>query len=369
MSNNYDLNSILDAIDEINDSQKKKSFTLDSVNIDQIKEENSITLDSVNIDQIKEENSINEGLLPITEKLILEAEEYSKKFKNNSSVFAAPFEDVLILDKEYSEKNLEIVNLEQIKNLIIDDLYSALSKKVKKNTLKTIFDLRQKINELEKIIETLSINKINEDSVQENIKINLNKSVKEHNINEEHLINENSLLLDDKHSINEEDEDVSKVTIKTLKIQNSLIKDFERNEKKLRLKIIDLEQDISLLGNKKINIVQNSDSVEKVNKLDQSTPKIERESIFYRENYERLIIENNDFKKKLINSKQQITNFKNNITELEDAFENLNNIISKNSITKINEFTKKITTGPESSPKDSQKLVLSTPQIFDKDIK
>ena len=109
--------------------------------------------------------------------------------------------------------------------------------------------------------------------------------------------------------------------------------------------------------------------MEKVNKLDQSTPKIERESIFYRENYERLIIENNDFKKKLINSKQQITNFKNNITELEDAFENLNNIISKNSITKINEFTKKITTGPESSPKDSQKLVLSTPQIFDKDIK
>jgi len=353
MNNNYDLSSILDAIDEINDSKKKKS----------------ITLVADNTDQIKEENLINEDLLPITEKLILEAEEYSKKFKNNSSVFPVTFEDVLILDKEYSEKNSEIVNLEQIKNLIIDDLYSTLSKKIKKNTLKTIFDLRQKINELEKTIETLSTNKTNEDSAQENIEINLNKSVKEHNIGEEHLINEDSLLLDDKHSINEEGEDVTKVTIETLKIQNLLIKDFEINEEKLRLKIVDLEQDITLLGNKKINIVQNPDSVKKINKLDQSTPKIERESIFYRENYERLIIENDDLKKKLINSKQQITNFKNNITELEDAFENLNKIISKNSITKINEFNKKVITGPESLQKDSQKLVLSTPQIFDKDIK
>ena len=41
-------------------------------------------------------------------------------------------EDVLILDKEYNEQNLAIFNLEEIKLNIIDNLYSSLSKKVKK---------------------------------------------------------------------------------------------------------------------------------------------------------------------------------------------------------------------------------------------
>ena len=111
MNKVYDLKSILNAIEEINSKKKNKP----------------ISFVSTNIDTTQEDIVVNDGILPITEKLILEAEEYSKKFKNNSSVFPVTFEDVLILDKEYSEKNSEIVNLEQIKNLIIDDLYSTLS--------------------------------------------------------------------------------------------------------------------------------------------------------------------------------------------------------------------------------------------------
>ena len=65
MNNVYDLNSILSAIEDINSKQKKKSilFVSNSTN------------------KIKENTSLNEGVLPITEKLILEAEEHSKKAK------------------------------------------------------------------------------------------------------------------------------------------------------------------------------------------------------------------------------------------------------------------------------------------------
>ena len=86
MNNVYDLNSILSAIEDINSKQKKKSilFVSNSTN------------------KIKENTSLNEGVLPITEKLILEAEEHSKKAKKKTIVLTAITEDILILEKEYN---------------------------------------------------------------------------------------------------------------------------------------------------------------------------------------------------------------------------------------------------------------------------
>ena len=130
MNINYDLNNILAAIEEIN--TKKKNKTISPV--------------SKNIINVKEHTSTNDGVLPNTEKLILEAEKHSKNFKKNTLVLETRNEDVLILDKEYNEENSEVSNSEQINNNIIDNLYLSLSKKVKKNTLKTIFDLHKQIN-------------------------------------------------------------------------------------------------------------------------------------------------------------------------------------------------------------------------------
>jgi len=334
MNKVYDLKSILNAIEEINSKKKNKP----------------ISFVSTNIDTTQEDIVVNDGILPITEKLILEAEEHSKKFKNDTlipstitedvlvlptiteDVLVLPTitEDVLVLDKEYNEQNLEIINLEQIKNLIINDLYSTLSKKVKKNTLKIIFNLRQKINDLEKTIETLSTNKINEDSAQDNIKINFKQ-----NVNEEHLINEDNTEINEEFLNNEIESDLSEDTIKTLKHQNSLIKNFEKNETKLRLKIVDLEQDIILLGNKKINIPNKiaSSDIE----FNQPITKIKSELFFFKENYEKLIIINDDLKKKLANSQNRIVTFENNIKEIESTFEILRNTLSKNSVIKLND--------------------------------
>jgi hypothetical protein len=324
MNNVYDLNSILSAIEDINSKQKKKSilFVSNSTN------------------KIKENTSLNEGVLPITEKLILEAEEHSKKIKKKTIVLSAITEDILVLDKEYNATNLETINFEEIKKNIIDDLYSSLSKKVKKNTLKTIFDLRQKIYDLEKKIEVINFNKIDQDFVQDQNLDSINE-------NKEHLINE-EVSDKDEHLINQEDDaDFSETTIKTLKIQNSLIKDLEKNEEQLRLKIVDLEQEISIFTKKETNVIKdipddakafkrNNLSSENMGSQSFNTNE-QTELFFFKKNYEKIIIDNDVLKKKLSISKERIIIFEKNIKELESAFENLNNILSKNSIIKLNE--------------------------------
>ena len=407
MNNIYNLESILNAVEDINSGPKKKI----------------VSFDSNNFDKPKKKNPTTEEVLPITEKLILEAEEHSHRLKKNTYVTeqAEPIkekpilinkeqlrkpeinsldslnkiedvlildkEDILILDKEYNDQKLETINLEEIKNIVIDDLYSSLSKKVKKNTLKIIFDLHKQINDLEKKIEVLKTNKIHIDYTQVNGSSNLNENnehlinedklelneehlISEDNVelNEEHLINENNFETNKEHLNSETENSLSEDTIKTLRQQNSLIKKFENNEEKLRLKIVDLEQNITLLGNKTINFDHNISLNRKENELSGSISKTKSESIFYRDNYERLIIENNDIKKKLVNAKKQIFDFEKNIKELENAFENLSNIFSKNSIIKLNEPPKDSSTFV-SSEENSQKSKLTSIQRVDKNKK
>ena len=252
MHNSYDLNNILEAIESINQGQIKKNNFIESNKSKDIKEEKEII-------------TVSDGILPSTEKIILEAELYSSKIKKNSSMQTTLPEDVLILNEEYNEKNLDTIDLKKIKLNIIDDLYSSLSKKVKKKTLKTIFDLHKNISELKNQIEVLKINKTSENitqvSSEKNLKINDDdlKKNKEHLINEEPLINKENLEQEKEHLINEDSEylltgqnnnNLSTEVIETLKLQNLIIKRHEKNEEKLRFQIIDLEQDITILSKK-----------------------------------------------------------------------------------------------------------------------
>ena len=76
---------------------------------------------------------------------------------------------------------------------------------------------------------------------------------------------------------------------------------------------------------------------------------------FYKENYENLIIENNEIKKKLSNTKQQVEAFEEIKKELVLTFKNFNNVLSKNSIIKLNESFSKITTKLVSSDNYTKK--------------
>lgn len=339
MFTSYNLNSILDAIEDINNNTKKKSKPSELINVEIVKK--SITG--------------NEDILPVTEKLILEAEEYSNKLKIKSLITPILTEDILILDSEYKEPDIKILTLEEIKLNIIEDLYSSLSKKVKKNTLKVIFDLRQQISDLEEQIRNISPNKTDNIDSKDNSSLRINK---------EHLINEN-ITENDEYLINKDDDSLPDSVIKTLKTQNSIINKFERNEEKLLLKIVDLEQDLSLLNNKKTNMNKNVSEVsirESNDKFDyqieapvQHNSKTERDLNFFKENYERMIIENNEINIKLSNSKESIIIFEKNIKELQEGFDNISNILSKNSVIKINDPLAKIYTNINHTKKDKLK--------------
>lgn len=225
MYTNYDLKSILVAIESINTKTKKKKTSPQLIHVE----------------QIKKNFFVNKEVSPITEKLILEAEEYSNKFKNIPLSTEPSAEEVLVLDNELNINEAQIRNLEEIKLNLVNDVYSSLSKKIKKNTLKTIFDLRLKINNLEEKITEINLYKKNIDIQNDH---NPKKKI-------EHLINEESTEKEEKFILDSENDNLPDTVVKTLKLQNSLIKNFENNEEKLRIKIVDLEQDISLLNNKK----------------------------------------------------------------------------------------------------------------------
>jgi len=225
MNDSYDLNSILNAIEDINSIKKKQ------INFNEKKE----------VEKIKKKISSNNEVLPITEKLILEAEEHSNNLKKINLNKPITTNDILVLNNEYKEQNLDLIDLEEIKIGIINDLYSSLSKKIKKNTLKTIFDLRHKINTLEKENKILKIDEKNKLFVPADSTVN----DKEHFINEENF-NSDSEFFNENPNNNLSDE-----IIKTLEFQEKRIKKFESNEETLRLQIVDLEQDLNLLKKNK----------------------------------------------------------------------------------------------------------------------
>jgi 3-deoxy-D-manno-octulosonic-acid transferase len=66
--------------------------------------------------------------------------------------------------------------------------------------------------------------------------------------------------------------------------------------------------------------------------LELKSIKIERESKVYKENYERLIIENNELKTRLKITKEQIVNYETNKLDLLSALNQLNEILSKSNI-------------------------------------
>ena len=138
----------------------------------------------------------------------------------------------------------------------------------------------------------------------------------------------------------------------SIEMLNKKIFDLNKKETTLRNKIIDLENDKNILkANNKINWQKNYEyikistaeklksiykQVEEQKKLfidfKDCSDKAERDSNVYKENYERLVIENNDLKTRLKISKEQIVNYEANKKNLLSALNQLNDILSKSNI-------------------------------------
>ena len=324
-----DLSSILDAIHEINLKPKRKKFNYLA---------SQAFTPKINKDSI----------IPFdVDKIIKEAEEYKQKSK-----FKPTQVDITLNKNKDTESRNYNKNLEDIQEQIIEDLYLKFKNKVKKNTLKTIFNLHLKIKDLEKKLENLKIKNIN---FQNTSKLILkNEVVESSKIQDKSIIDLDNVLSKNKNILKDE-------VVKSFKIQDSTInvlnekKDiYKKTEEKLRLQIIDLEQNNTILlsTNKKLNEFKNNNSslnnmrelLKSIYKqveqqkiifinLKKYSMKKEQDSFFFKENYEKLIVENNNVKKRLAIAKEQIVIFESNKLDLLSSIDQLNEILSKTNTT------------------------------------
>ena len=241
---------------------------------------------------------------------------------------------------------------EETRVQIIDDLYSKFTKKIKKNTLKIIFDLNLKIKGLEKQLENYQIK--TDQSIYKDKLIHKDEAI-ESLETQDTSITTPSKQLDNKNILKDE-------VILSLKRQeltivdlNKKIKSFKTAEEKLRFQITDLEQDKTILlknvekfeekknyqetiNDTKETLISIYKQVTKQKKiflnLKSYSTKIERDFNFYKENYEKLIIENNDFKNKSIVAKEKIVSYENNKLDLLSSINQLNEVLSKSNVIK-----------------------------------
>ena len=136
-------------------------------------------------------------------------------------------------------------------------------------------------------------------------------------------------------------------------LNNKIVK-YKKKEEELRFEIIDLQQDKILLLKKveeydnlkdyknKVSVtIENLRSIyEQVEKqkeifieVKNNQTKIERDSIFFKENYENLVIENNEIKKRLMIAKEQILANESNNQDLSHSINQLNEMLSKSKVT------------------------------------
>ena len=135
--------------------------------------------------------------------------------------------------------------------------------------------------------------------------------------------------------------------------QKDKIKNLDETVKKLRAQIIDLKKNETLLSkennnsnafNESENFISNTkenlksiySQVEKQKyfflELKEHSIKIKRDSAVYKENYERLVIENNELKTRLKITKEQITDYETNKKNLLSALDHLNEILLKSNV-------------------------------------
>ena len=71
----------------------------------------------------------------------------NKNYQNNKS---AELNKPLVLTKEHIPEKEETLNNEEVKKEILEEIHNFFKKKIKKNTLKLIFDQQQEIKKFQK---------------------------------------------------------------------------------------------------------------------------------------------------------------------------------------------------------------------------
>ena len=261
--------------------------------------------------------------------------------KNN---YSSPLLLVNEISKNVSPKaNMSFINNlnknnininEKIKNEIINELYNFFKKKIKKNTLKLIFDQQIKIKKFQKEIEYLNESKKILENNNHDLQSNLNKIIEDKKIleNNNHdlqsnlnqIIEDKKILENNNHdlqsNLNQIIEDKKVLENNNHDLQSSLDKIIEEKEMLIE-KNTRAQEELSL---EKSNLLNNSNN-EKLTELNNKLK-------FYQDENLRLSRDLSNSQETHHIIKKQLNDFEKQKNQISNQIQELNNSVSKSNL-------------------------------------
>ena len=211
---------------------------------------------------------------------------------------------------------------EKIKNEIINELYNFFKKKIKKNTLKLIFDQQIKIKKFQKKIEYLNESKKILENNNHDLQSNLNQIIEDKKIleNNNHDLQSNlNQIIEDKKVLENNNHDLQSSLDKIIEEKEMLIEKNTRAQEELSLE--------------KSNLLNNSNN-EKLTELNNKLK-------FYQDENLRLSRDLSNSQETHHIIKKQLNDFEKQKNQISNQIQELNNSVSKSNLitpTFINEL-------------------------------
>ena len=240
--------------------------------------------------------------------------------KNN---YSSPLLLVNEISKNVSPKaNMSFINNlnknnininEKIKNEIINELYNFFKKKIRKNTLKIIFDQQIKIKKFQKEIEYLNESKKILENNNHDLQSNLNQIIEDKKIleNNNHDLQSNlNQIIEDKKVLENNNHDLQSSLDKIIEEKEMLIEKNTRAQEELSLE--------------KSNLLNNSNN-EKLTELNNKLK-------FYQDENLRLSRDLSNSQETHHIIKKQLNDFEKQKNQISNQIQELNNSVSKSNL-------------------------------------
>ena len=238
---------------------------------------------------------------------------------NEISKIASPKANMSFINN-LNKNNININ--EKIKNEIINELYNLLKKKIKKNTLKLIFDQQIEIKKFQKKIEYLNESKKILENNNHDLQSNLNQIIEDKKIleNNNHDLQSNlNQIIEDKKVLENNNHDLQSSLDKIIEEKEMLIEKNTRAQEELSLE--------------KSNLLNNSNN-EKLTELNNKLK-------FYQDENLRLSRDLSNSQETHHIIKKQLNDFEKQKNQISNQIQELNNSVSKSNLitpTFINEL-------------------------------